>query len=267
MTYIKSNSFRKSLFGKTSYRSLILPAILLVIAGLVGCRQPVPSVPRPNVWRVDSWRKPPTREFVIPPPVVPIPTPTKPGRAYIGPVTIVVDPGHGGVDPGAHGLSRVPEKVIVLNIALELAGLLKESGANVIMTRRNDRFIELNERAAVAERNHADLFISIHADAFHRATADGATVLIGRTASRRSKKAARYIKAALERAGIYCRPIRPQPLRVCEAHSRPAVLVECGFLTNRLDAQNLNILHYRSKIALAIANGITDFFLRPERAI
>ena len=238
-------------------------AVLFIVFALTGCRTATP-LPSPTVRPVHLWR---TARAT---PSEPVRTPTPAPRhrsgvsslAYIGPVSIVIDPGHGGRDPGARGFSRVPEKTIVLNVALELVSLLRESGANIIMTRQDDRFIELNERAAIAERNHADLFVSIHADAFRRATADGATVLIGRTASRRSKKAARYIKAALEHAGIYCRPIRPQQLRVCEAHSRPAVLVECGFLTNRLDAQNLNTPQYQFKIALAIANGITDFFIR-----
>jgi len=226
-------------------------AVLLVVCALTGCRTAT-QLPSPAVRPVRPWRtvRPTPGEPVRTPAPAPRHRPDVSPLAYIGPVSIVIDPGHGGRDPGARGFSSVPEKTIVLNVALELVSLLRTSGANIIMTRQDDRFIELNERAA------------IHADAFHRATADGATVLIGRTASRHSKKAARYIKAALERAGIYCRPIRPQQLRVCEAHSRPAVLVECGFLTNRLDAQNLNTSQYQFKIALAIASGITDFFIR-----
>jgi len=177
-------------------------------------------------------------------------------------LTIVVDPGHGGKDPGARGLSSLPEKTIVLDIAWQIADLLDQQGADVIMTRSDDRFIELDERAAIAERTRADLFVSIHADSSKKGYIDGATVLVGTTASNQSKQAARCIKAALQRYGIGNREIRAQQLRVLDNHSRPAVLVECGFLTNLTDARRLNAAWYRSRLAHAVAEGVVDFFVR-----
>jgi len=230
---------------------------------LPGCYSPAPTR-QPTVVKMKlpapTPRPPqPIEPIPLPSPTPPYPTPTKP---HIGPVTIVIDPGHGGKDPGAQGLSTLPEKTIVLMIAHELALMLKERGARVYMTRGHDIFVPLDDRADFAERLKADLFISIHADASRKSYNDGATILIARNASTRSKTAARFLKAAFEKASIYCRPIRPQRLRVLEAHSRPSLLVECGFLTNHTDAQNLASPQYRSHLAAALAQGITDYFNR-----
>ena len=80
-----------------------------------------------------------------------------------GYTTIVIDPGHGGKDPGARGIRKTEEKDITLKVALQLRELLsKQSGVHVLMTRDRDVFIELEDRARFANRHEADLFISIH---------------------------------------------------------------------------------------------------------
>ncbi len=82
------------------------------------------------------------------------------GKGY---TTIVIDPGHGGKDPGARGLRRTEEKDITLKVALQLRELLnRQSGVRVLMTRDRDVFIELGDRAKFANNNEADLFVSIH---------------------------------------------------------------------------------------------------------
>ena len=80
--------------------------------------------------------------------------------------TVVIDPGHGGEDPGASGL-KTKEKDIVLSVALNLGKLINENqkDVKVIFTRSEDKFIPLHERAEIANRNNADLFISLHANA------------------------------------------------------------------------------------------------------
>lgn len=79
---------------------------------------------------------------------------------------VVIDPGHGGHDPGAIGFMGIKEKDIVLAVAKELANLLEKDGRfRVILTRKDDTFVPLQERANIALRNRADLFISLHADA------------------------------------------------------------------------------------------------------
>jgi len=79
--------------------------------------------------------------------------------------TIVIDPGHGGKDPGAIGVTGLREKDVCLDIGRRLETALKKYGFEVYLTRDNDRFIELKERAGLANRREADLFISIHANA------------------------------------------------------------------------------------------------------
>jgi len=78
---------------------------------------------------------------------------------------VVIDPGHGGEDPGALG-RRLKEKDLVLDVGRRLAALLKGAGAQVVMTRKNDVFVELDDRVRIANRYNPDLFVSIHADSF-----------------------------------------------------------------------------------------------------
>jgi N-acetylmuramoyl-L-alanine amidase len=90
-------------------------------------------------------------------PPQPLPPPAK------GFTTIVIDPGHGGRDPGAHGLRGTEEKDITLKVALKLRELLKKDpSVRVLMTRDRDVFVELEDRARFANGNEADLFVSIH---------------------------------------------------------------------------------------------------------
>jgi N-acetylmuramoyl-L-alanine amidase len=91
----------------------------------------------------------------------------------LGVQRIVIDPGHGGHDPGAKG-KGVTEAELVLDVALRLEKLLqKQPGVEVKMTRRTDEFIPLQERTAIANRENADLFLSIHANASTNASARG----------------------------------------------------------------------------------------------
>ena len=90
---------------------------------------------------------------------------------------IVLDPGHGGVDPGAIGLQGTYEKKIVLMAAKTIKKILVKSGRyKVILTRKSDRFIPLKNRVAIARRAQADLFISLHADSIKNGAVRGATV-------------------------------------------------------------------------------------------
>ena len=89
---------------------------------------------------------------------------------------VVIDAGHGGKDPGCHGHSKINEKDVALNIALKLGKIIEENlpDVRVIYTRKDDRFIELWQRAAIANRNKADLFISVHCNAHTSTSLNGA---------------------------------------------------------------------------------------------
>lgn len=109
-----------------------------------------------------------------------LPSPQTPKAGKAGrdrPIVIMLDPGHGGEDPGAIGKNKTREKDIVLQIARRLSALIKkESNMRVYMTRNEDVFIPLKVRVAKARQQRADLFISIHADAFTNRAARGSSV-------------------------------------------------------------------------------------------
>lgn len=176
--------------------------------------------------------------------------------------SIIVDAGHGGRDPGALGVGPENEKTINLAIAGQLAHDLRVRGASATMTRDHDVFIPLDDRAAEAERSHTDLFVSIHCDACPRPAVQGATVYVARNAEPASVHAAEGIVASFKRARIPCRGIRRAGYRVLVGHSRPAVLVECGYLTNKSEAGLLATSSHQQRVAAAIANGIASYFQR-----
>jgi N-acetylmuramoyl-L-alanine amidase len=212
-----------------------------------------------------------------PPIIVPPPAPKPSAPAYkprapsikvptwsaIKGKTIVVDAGHGGRDPGSlgDGLPTMSEKKINLSIATEVARQLNAKGARVIMTRSSDRFIELEDRAAMADKYHADLFIAIHSNSNPDSSRRGAVVYTAREPLRQSMVAAMKIDQAIRNAGIPSDTDRAD-YKVLVLHSRPAVLVECGYLTNYTDCKRLNTSSYRVKVASAITNGISAYFAR-----
>ena len=107
----------------------------------------------------------------------PVSTPQEPTDRRVGKRIVVVDAGHGGVDPGTHGQSGAREKDVVLAFAKEFGEQLRATGRyEVHLTRDTDRFIPLTERVNIARRTQADLFISIHADAIDRRTVSGMSI-------------------------------------------------------------------------------------------
>jgi N-acetylmuramoyl-L-alanine amidase len=216
------------------------------------------TVEKPTIYKTKSGKI-----YHVPPPKH-TPSPRFPIEEPILNGTVVIDAGHGGKDPGApaNSFSNLPEKIIVLDIANRVMDLLEDEGINVIATRRDDRFIELDDRAYIAERAGADLFVSIHADASDNRSASGVTIYICDGASAGSQKAANRIRDTMERNGIETRGIHHANYRVLVKHSRPAVLVECGYMTNYYDARNLNSAGFRAQLASILAEGVLKYFNR-----
>lgn len=93
------------------------------------------------------------------------------------PIIVAIDAGHGGEDPGAAGPKNIKEKVIALQIAKKIADIINDTpGYKAVLTRKGDYFLELRQRPLIARKAKADLFVSIHADAFTNKTAKGASV-------------------------------------------------------------------------------------------
>ena len=123
--------------------------------------------------RSESLTSPPVES--TPSPGLPLPTPPQPAQPRAKSFkTIVLDPGHGGKDPGAHGQRGTEEKDITLKVALKLRDLLnKQPGVRVLMTRDRDEFVELEDRAKFANAQEADLFVSIHVNSHPQRSVKG----------------------------------------------------------------------------------------------
>lgn len=191
-------------------------------------------------------------------PIAPPPIPQPPRPVSVAGKTVVIDAGHGGRDPGAPGVGPVAEKHVNLAIAMRLAQMLRQRGITVISTRRDDTFVPLDERAATADRYSADLLVSIHADAAPNPNATGTTIYVANGALDASEIAASRIEASLSAAGIKSRGVRRAKFRVLVGHTRPSVLVECGYLTNAVEASRLASPGYQALVAGAIATGVLD---------
>jgi N-acetylmuramoyl-L-alanine amidase len=165
--------------------------------------------------------------------------------------TVVIDPGHGGNDPGATSYSGYYEKGVNLSIARKVASYLEAQGIRVIKTRNRDTFIELNERADIANRANADLFVSIHCDSHPKSSQNGYTIYVARSASWASKKTAAAIEQSMGQTGLESIGIRNKDFRVLVRTSCPAVLVECGYLTNPYEAGLLYDSDFQDRIARA----------------
>lgn len=193
-------------------------------------------------------------------PPVTLPTPYETPKPGFVSGTVVVDPGHGGSDPGAQSVLGYWEKDVNIKIAHKLANYLRDAGVNVVMTREGDTYPTLDNRVDLANRTGTDLFVSIHCntngDSIHR----GFTVYIAQNASWASKKAGRNIENTLSSANIPSKGLRKDTrgLRVLVKTICPAVLVECGFMSNYAEAALLLDPWYQDKLARAIADGVTQ---------
>ena len=174
--------------------------------------------------------------------------------------TVVIDAGHGGKDPGATSVLGFYEKTVNLSVAHKVARLLEQRGLRVKMTRTSDRFVELEERAAIANRLRADLFVSIHSDSFPKSTRRGYTVYIARSASSSSRRAASSIARSMSGTGLNSFGVQTAGYHVLTGTRGPAVLVELGYLSNRREAALLRSSSFQNRLAHAVADGISDYF-------
>ncbi|MEN6575706.1 MAG: N-acetylmuramoyl-L-alanine amidase [Phycisphaerales bacterium] len=172
---------------------------------------------------------------------------------------VVIDAGHGAHDPGTISPGGIQEKNINLRVAAKVANLLEQRGIGVVMTRWKDEYIEKDERAAIANRRNADLFVSIHSDSAPSSSAQGFTVYVATAASADAYRAAHAINQAMEKTGMNNRGVREEDYRVLVQTDGPAVLIELGYLSNAQDAARLADDTFRDRLAQAIADGIQAF--------
>src|SRR5438094_6557550 len=170
--------------------------------------------------------------------------------------TVVIDPGHGGSDPGGIPGQIVPEKTVALDTALRLQKLLQRAGLRTVMTRTTDVYIPLSVRSAIANVEPDAIFVSIHYNAARRSGAHGIETYSEN--NRGAVLAARIQRQIVTRVSTENRGIRSAEYYVLRNCRLPAVLVECGFLTNPVEAQLALTPEYRETVAEQIAGGITE---------
>lgn len=168
---------------------------------------------------------------------------------------VVIDPGHGGRDPGAVGIGGIQEKEIVLDISFQVARLLEQQGVQAVMTRTDDSEIDLQPRVSLAERVNATIFVSIHANAINMSRPDVSGIETYYFDS--GEALARTIHASMvQGTGASDRRVRQARFYVLRKSSMPSVLLEVGFVTGAEDAARLSDPAHRSVIAASIARGI-----------
>ncbi|MBW1686196.1 MAG: N-acetylmuramoyl-L-alanine amidase [Deltaproteobacteria bacterium] len=213
--------------------------------------------------------------------------------------TVVIDPGHGGRDPGAIGVGGLREKDLTLRLAKALGAQLEEKGFRVIYTRRDDRYISLEERSAIAESVEGDLFLSLHMNASRNRSAHGIeTYYLDKNHERHALDlAARENGISLPQVNILQQTLamlhieelspysqqlaqavqgqvvrglprrqRPQdlgvkkgPFYVLFLANMPAILVEAGFISNRGEAKRLRDKKYLARFAAQMAIGVEHY--------
>ena len=247
-------------------------------------------------------------------PTAPGPQPPAPDAPPVSPLpltgnvrTIVIDPGHGGTEDGAKGARGTLEKSVTLAAARRLKSVLETRlGARVLLTRDDDRVVPLDERAAFANNNKADLFISLHANASLRRTAGGAEVFY-LTLDRADEEARRVAESEgvampvfgggsreidvilwemaqaqhLTRSAEFARlvetrlrgavPVSPRaiqqaPFRVLVGANMPAVLVEMGYISNPEQESAMAAAPFQARFAQAMTDAIAAFFAQADPA-
>jgi N-acetylmuramoyl-L-alanine amidase len=174
-----------------------------------------------------------------------------------GPVSntvVVIDAGHGGFDRGGIPGQRVAESQMTLDVALRLRATLQASGYRVVMTRSSDVFVPLGTRVAIANAYRNGIFVCIHFNSATRRGANGIETYFYSGQSLPLASAIHYYVAG--GAPSPNRGVRRRGYFVLRRTTIPAILVECGFLTNPYEASYVQSAAYRQKLADEIARGV-----------
>src|SRR5216110_2014619 len=176
------------------------------------------------------------------------------GQSASSSTAVVIDAGHGGFDRGGIPGQRIPEKEMTLDVAQRLKSLLAASGYRVIMTRDSDVFVPLPTRVAIANSYDNAIFVCIHFNSAKRMGAGGIERYFYSRESLPLASAIHYYVAG--GAPSSNRGVRRRGFYVLRKTTVPAVLVECGFLTNPAEGEYVQTASYRQKLAEEIAAGV-----------
>jgi N-acetylmuramoyl-L-alanine amidase len=188
---------------------------------------------------------------------------------------VIIDAGHGGIDPGASSPSGVSEKNINLGIALKLQALIEQSGGIAVLTRAEDESIhddnnktvrqkkisDLLKRQEIARTSYGDIFISLHLNSFPDPRYGGWQTFYSEK-NEHSKRLAELIQSGIKFCVEKDNKREAHPIKdiiVLKDVDIPAVVVECGFLSNEQDEKLLVTNEYQDKLAWGIYTGITNY--------
>ncbi len=178
-------------------------------------------------------------------------------RIPSGRMVVVIDPGHGGTDPGAVGIGGLQEKDIIMPISQRVAEILERQGVQAVLTRTGDYDLDLPPRVQLAQRVNAAAFVSIHANAVaNRPNVSGVETY---HFDRGLGLAQSIQNSIVQSIDVTDRGVRRARFYVLRSSSMPSVLVEVGFVTGTQDAQRLATAEYRNQMAEAIARGILQY--------
>ena len=182
--------------------------------------------------------------------------PLKPPKPYV----VAIDPGHGGYDPGAISpYNGLKEKNVTLSVGLDLRKLLEAQGVKVVMSRTSDVFVSIPQAEAVAERNHADVFVSLWVNDWTTQSLEGVTVF---TPHSWDSAFATAVDAAMGKTiasyGMGNRGVQPLP-RLWVHATMPTLTIESGFMSNQKDSELLAQPAFREALAQGVANGILAY--------
>ncbi len=177
--------------------------------------------------------------------------------------TLVLDPGHGGVDAGACGRQGTREKDINLEVSMHLKDLLEEAGAAVILTRTGDYFISLYERPYLANYHFADLFVSVHTNNHQNYNVQGIEVYYYQGDQESKSLGKAVLDQLVKSTRLNSLGVKFNDFVVIREAQMPSILVELGFLSNFQEETIIKTPEFKEKAAAGIFQGIIDYYQQP----
>lgn len=173
--------------------------------------------------------------------------------------SVTIDPGHGGSDVGALSINKDYEKNFNLPLALTVRDILESRGIDVYMTRDTDKYVGLEERAIFANNLKTDIFVSIHNNSFTNEEVNGIETFYFKTSTKGKELAEKVQNTLINNTKANNRGAKVGDYLVLRQTNMPAILIECGFLTNKTELSKLKTKTYQDTLSYSIAYGILDY--------
>ncbi len=184
------------------------------------------------------------------------------------PFVVMIDPGHGGKDPGAIGINNLREIDVILPIALQVSEILKKNGVTAQLTRDRDYFVGLDERVQMSDQAKANIFVSIHANSIdNRPDVHGLETYyynIGEDLAHTVHNKIINVFNTNLKIPLNDRRVRSARFLVLRKSNIPAILVETGYLSSPEEVVQLGKAQYQTNMAQAIAQGILEYIKKSQ---